>query len=135
MNNPKNTALEHAPRMRVFIGSTLMNTNTNITLPDAVACYFGAANRFDAESAAACFTPDATVHDEGQDHVGTEAIRSWVSHTGEKYQPQVKVISARENGDKLAVAVRVAGQFPGSPVELEFELSLHHGKIAELRIQ
>ena len=112
-----------------------MNTNTNVTLPDAVARYFDAANRFDADSAAACFTPNAVVHDEGKDHVGTEGIRSWVSHTSENYQPQVTVLSARENGDQLAVTARVAGQFPGSPVELEFNLTLRHGRIAKLAIQ
>ena len=112
-----------------------MNTNTNVTLPDAVARYFDAANRFDAESAAACFTPDAVVHDEGKNHVGTEAIRGWVSHASEQYQPQVKVLSAEENGEQLAVAARVSGQFPGSPVELAFKLTLRHGRIAELAIQ
>ena len=112
-----------------------MNTNTNVTLPDAVTRYFDAANRFDADSAAACFTSDAVVHDEGKDHVGTEAIRSWVAHTSESYQPQVTVLGAQENGDKLSVAARVAGQFPGSPAELGFELSLRDGKIAELGIR
>jgi hypothetical protein len=135
MNKAKNKALEHFPPARVFIGSTLMNTNTNVTLPDAVTRYFDAANRFDADLAAACFTSDAVVHDEGKDHVGTEAIRNWVTHTSEQYQPQVTVLGARENGEKLAVAVRVAGQFPGSPAELGFELSLRDGKIAELGIQ
>ncbi len=112
-----------------------MNTKTEVTLPNAVARYFDATNRFDAESAAACFTPDATVHDEGKTHVGTEAIRDWVAHASEQYQPQATVLSAREDGDKLAVATRVAGQFPGSPVELEFAFSLRDEKIAELAVQ
>jgi hypothetical protein len=111
-----------------------MNTN-NKALPDVVARYLDAANRFDAESAAACFTPEATVRDEGQAHVGTEAIRKWVSHTSKEYQPQVTVVSAEVNEDKLTVAVTVTGQFPGSPTGLKFGFTLRDGKIAELTIQ
>jgi len=112
-----------------------MNTNTNVTLPDAIVRYFDASNRFDSESAAACFTSDAIVRDEGQTHVGTEAIRNWISHASEKYQPQATALNARQNGEKLAVAVRVTGQFPGSPAELEFEFTLRQEGIAELAIQ
>src|SRR6187402_959797 len=108
-----------------------MKTNTT-TLPQAVTRYFEASNRFDAESAAACFTPEATVHDEGKTHVGTEQIRNWVSHASKEYQPRASVVGAQQNGDKLAVTVNVSGQFPGSPIELDFEFSLRGGKIAEL---
>jgi hypothetical protein len=45
------------------------------------------------------------------------------------------VISASENGNKLLLAVRVAGQFPGSPVELKFGFLLREDRIAELVIQ
>ena len=110
-----------------------MKTNTT-TLPQAVTRYFEASNRFDAESAAACFTPDATVRDEGKTHVGTEEIRNWVSHASKEYQPQASVVSAQQKGDKVGVTVSVTGQFPGSPVELDFEFSLRDEKIAELSV-
>ncbi|MCW1912442.1 nuclear transport factor 2 family protein [Luteolibacter sp. GHJ8] len=103
-------------------------------LPEAVTRYIEASNRFDAESAAACFTPEATVRDEGKTHVGTEQIRSWVSHSSEAYQPQASVVGAEQKGDKLAVTVNVTGQFPGSPVELDFEFLLSGEKIAELAV-
>jgi hypothetical protein len=111
-----------------------MKTNTT-NLPEAVTRYLDATNRFDAESAAACFTPEATVHDDGKTHVGTDEIRNWVSHASKEYQPQASVVSAQKKGDKLAVAVSVTGQFPGSPVELNFEFALRNEKIAELTIQ
>lgn len=112
-----------------------MNTYTNTTLPDVVTGYFDATNRFDADTAAACFTSDAVVHDEGKDHVGTEAIRGWVAHASEKYQPQATVMSAQEKGDQLFVAARVTGDFPGNSADLEFAFSLRDGKIAELSIR
>ncbi len=107
---------------------------TNPLLPEAVTQYFEASNRFDAESAAACFTPEATVRDEGKTHVGTEQIRNWVSHASKEYRPQASVVGARPRGDKLAVTVNVTGQFPGSPIELDFEFSLRGEKIAELTV-
>lgn len=131
MNKPKNTALEAAGSVEVFFKSMGINTTT---LPEAVARYFDATNRFDAESAAACFTPEATVRDDGKTHVGTDEIRNWVSHASKEYQPQASVIGAKEMGGVLTVAVSVAGQFPGSPVVLDFEFSLRDEKIAELTV-
>ena len=130
MSNPKNTALEAATPGRVCFDSMKANT----PLPQAVTRYFDATNRFDAESAAACFTPDATVRDEGKTHVGTEEIRNWVSHASKEYQPQASVVGAQQKGDQLAVTVSVSGQFPGSPVELDFEFSLRDEKISELSV-
>lgn len=110
-----------------------MKTNTT-TLPEAVTRYFDASNRFDAESAAACFTPDAIVRDEAKTHIGTDEIRNWVSHYSKEYQPQASVVGAQQKGDKVAAAVRVTGRFPGSPVELDYDFSLRGGKIAELTV-
>ncbi|PTX92113.1 polyketide cyclase [Verrucomicrobia bacterium LW23] len=131
MSKPKNTALEVATWGEVLFNS--MKTTTT-TLPEAVHRYFEATNRFDAEAAAACFTPEAIVRDEGKTHVGTDEIRNWVSHSSKEYQPRASVLGAEQKGDVLAVAVSVAGQFPGSPVELDFEFSLRDEKIAELAV-
>ena len=34
----------------------------------------------------ACFEPDAAVHDEGRDIVGTDAVRAWKQETSVKYR-------------------------------------------------
>lgn len=103
-------------------------------LPESVAEYFATSNRFDADSAAACFTPDATVHDEGKTHVGIAQIRHWIASASEAYQPQATVLRARHEGDQLAVSVQVTGQFPQSPIELDFDFTLRAGKIAALTV-
>lgn len=113
---------------------TTINTAVSILLPDAVARYFEAANRFDPESAAACFTSDASVRDEGHSYIGTDAIKQWVFMAGEKYRPHATVLSTNKEGEKIDVAVRVAGQFPGSPIELTFVFLLRNDAIAELSI-
>lgn len=105
-----------------------------LTLPNAVTQYLAAANRHDAEAAAACFTIDATVHDENHEHVGRDAVRQWVEETSRKYQPAFTLMRTAVRGDEVSLAVAVAGQFPGSPVTLDYELRLEGGKIAALTI-
>ena len=70
-----------------------------------------------------------------QNIVGIEAIESWVAESSEKYQPHATVTRVQNEGEKVAITVNVAGQFPGSPVDLEFDFQLREGKIAQLTIQ
>ncbi|WP_269537846.1 nuclear transport factor 2 family protein [Cerasicoccus fimbriatus] len=112
-----------------------MKTNTTDHLPKPVAEYIEAVNRFDAAAAAACFTSEATVHDEGGDHVGAAAIECWVAKTSHRYRPHATITNVQGFGEKLRMAVKVAGDFPGSPIELDYELRVSDGKILELSIQ
>jgi ketosteroid isomerase-like protein len=105
------------------------------TLPAAVTRYLEAANRFDALVAADCFTADASVHDENHDYVGRDAIRAWVAETSGKYRPVFTVMRAAADGDTVSLSVAVSGQFPGSPVTLDYQLRLRDGKIATLTIE
>jgi hypothetical protein len=111
-----------------------MNSTTP-TLPSAVTRYLTAANRFDAQGAAICFTANAAVHDENQDYLGRGAIRSWIAETSRKYRPAFTVMRAAVKGDAVSLAVAVSGQFPGSPVTLDYELRLRAGKILTLTIE
>jgi ketosteroid isomerase-like protein len=112
-----------------------MKTTTETqTLPAAVTRYLEAANHFDAVAAADCFTADATVHDENQDHDGREAIRCWIKETSRKYHPAFTVMRSAVYGDDVTLAVAVSGQFPGSPVTLDYMIRLEAGKILLLTI-
>ena len=108
---------------------------TNSNLPESVARYIEASNNFDAQAASACFATDASVRDMEQDIVGIKAIESWVAESSAKYQPQATVTRVQNEGENVAITVDVAGQFPGSPVELEFDFHLRQGKIAQLTIR
>lgn len=110
-----------------------MNTNNTISLPAAVASYFEAANQFDAVAAAACFTSDAIVRDNGHEFIGTAAIERLMSQSNE-VQPQVTVTSARVEGETAHIVGTLEGNFPGSPVELNFEFHLQEENIAQLTI-
>lgn len=103
--------------------------------PAIITRYLEAANRFDAAGAAECFTADARVHDEGHDHVGQDAVRAWVAETSHKYQPKFDLLEVKGSGAQVPVFVRVSGRFPGSPIDLEYAVTLRDGKIATLNIQ
>lgn len=108
-----------------------MNTKNTISLPAVVASYFEAANQFDAVAAAACFTSDAMVCDNGREFIGTAAIERLMSESNE-VQPQLTVTSAKLDGEIANIVGTVEGNFPESPVELDFEFYLQDGKISQL---
>jgi hypothetical protein len=110
-------------------------TTTTTRLPAAVTRYLEAANRFEATAAADCFTTDASVHDEDHDYAGREDIITWVAETSRKYRPAFTLMSATVNGDDVSLLVAVSGQFPGSPVTLDYQLRLSGGKISTLTIE
>jgi hypothetical protein len=102
---------------------------------DPIQCYFAAANARRTDDACDCFSPDAHVHDENHDHHGTAAIRAWIEETGRKYQPQVEILRTEETGDSVTVTGLVSGDFPGSPVELDYSFTLANGTISRLSIE
>jgi hypothetical protein len=127
MSEAKNTALGSRAPFGYSKRVTTPNMKTTTTnLPAAVSQYFAAANRFDA---------DATVHDENHDYAGREAIRGWVAETSRKYQPMFTLMRTSVQDGQVSLSVAVAGQFPGSPVTLDYELRLRGGKISTLTIE
>jgi len=103
-------------------------------LPKTVAAYVEAYNARNPEAAAACFSEDALVHDEGKDHRGRKAIREWIGETLEKYQPLLSPGKVEGSDRNPVVAVTVSGSFHGSPVTLRFQFTMEDDRIAELNI-
>ncbi|GAA4702908.1 nuclear transport factor 2 family protein [Pseudonocardia yuanmonensis] len=109
-------------------------SETLVDAPEAVAAYLRARTDTDVETIVGCFAPDAVVHDEGRDHVGTEAIRAWTNGVAAAYTLTRTVRSVRSIGPATVVAVEVAGNFPGSPVVLHHHFTLTDRGIAALTI-
>jgi ketosteroid isomerase-like protein len=104
-------------------------------LPDTLKRYFAAQNRHDIEALVACFAADAVVRDEGQDILGTEAIRSWKKATSARYRVTVEPLECRHEEGRTVVMARVSGAFPGSPANLTYRFGLAgDGRIGELAI-
>ena len=104
------------------------------TSPAVIHSYFDASNRNDIDSLVACFAPDATVTDESATHRGSDEIRRWAIDVRKKYEFQAQVINSRQQPGRTIVTARVSGNFPGSPVNLDFQFSLDAEKIHSLSI-
>jgi hypothetical protein len=103
--------------------------HTQATEPaELIERYFHRAALSDTDGYFAQFHPDATVEDEGQHHHGVDAIRAWRS--------EVPMVSyevrdmQRDDRKHIARAV-IAGDFPGSPVELALHFTFTHGGLIQ----
>jgi hypothetical protein len=95
--------------------------------------YFQLAPLSDTDAYFAQFDADATVEDEGHEHHGVDAIRAWRSEVP-TVRYEVRGIRG-DDGKHVARAV-IAGDFPGSPVELDFYFTFtDDGLIESLRIR
>jgi ketosteroid isomerase-like protein len=104
-----------------------------IDLPAPVAAYF-AADTIGAGAVAQCFTDGAVVIDERQEYRGRTAIARWKAEASAKFRYTVEQLGADVSGDQTTVTGRVTGDFPGSPVDLQYRFTLEGDKIARLEI-
>jgi len=104
-------------------------------LPQPLNEYFRASNEHDVAALLASFAVDATVQDEGKEYVGAVAIRMWIEETIRKYGFTVEVAGTRDEDGKTVVTGRVAGTFPGSPVNVTYEFTLGRQRIVRLVIR
>jgi len=58
-----------------------------------------------------------------------------MEEVSKKYRPTVDVIDVGQMDDQTIVTGRVAGNFPGSPVDLRYTFILAGEKIARLEIR
>ncbi|GAB3051179.1 nuclear transport factor 2 family protein [Stenotrophomonas tumulicola] len=106
-----------------------------VSLPTSIADYFSLSNGDAGVGVEDCFTDDALVADEHQQHRGTAAIQSWLDHTRAQYDFQTVPLRVFADGDRTVVHARVTGNFPGGEVELAFAFVLQAAKIRRLDIQ
>ena len=104
-------------------------------LPTPIAIYIEAENRGDVEALAQCFAGDAVVRDEDQTIEGLPAIKEWKAETKKKYQHTIEPLASAQKDGKTIVTNRLTGNFPGSPIELEFVFALDGDKIVSLEIR
>lgn len=105
-----------------------------ISLPAAIAIYFEISNGIETDRLDRCFTVDATVRDEGRTYRGHDAIATWVKETREKIEFSVEPLNVLRDGNRVTVAARVVGNFPGSPIELDHAFQLTGDRIVSLEI-
>ena len=107
---------------------------TVMKLPAPIAGYVAAGNSGDLASLGKVFAPNARVRDEGHDYYGLAAIGDWMAGTKKKYGHRMEPLEVVQRGGKSAVTMRLAGDFPGSPVTVQFVFTIARGKIESLEV-
>jgi hypothetical protein len=107
----------------------------SVDLPAPIAIYIAAENRGDTEALIQCFAEHAVVRDEGRTIAGLAAIKQWKAETKKKYQHTIEPLALVQRDDQTIVTNRLTGNFPGSPIELQFIFGLDGNKIASLEIR
>jgi SnoaL-like domain len=106
-----------------------------LNVPEPVAGLLAAEEAEDADVLSRCFTEDGTVHDEGRDYHGRTSIQQWKKEVDAKYRYLLQPVNAQTHGDKVVLRARLTGEFPGSPVDLDYIFKLSNDKIASLEIR
>ena len=106
----------------------------SVPLPPPVDLYVQIENSGDVEALSECFASNATVRDEGRTFEGLPAIKIWKADTKKKYNHTVAPLEVAHRDGKTVLRAKLTGDFPGSPVTLEFSFVLKDGKIASLEI-
>jgi hypothetical protein len=103
-------------------------------LPKPIARYVSAENSGNTKLFDECFADDAVVRDESETHKGLAAIKEWKAETKRKYQHTVEPLHVVEQEGRFIITNRLTGNFPGSPIELDFVFTIQDDKIVSLEI-
>ncbi len=109
-------------------------TMTTLLFP-SIATYFEVSNGGDPARLAGCFTEDAFVRDERHTHQGHSAIQSWIAGTRAAFDYSVTPMKVTQDGARVTVVAKVAGNFPGSPVMLDHLFLMSGDDIHSLEIR
>ena len=105
-----------------------------IPLPPAIAGYFAADSSDDIATLLRTFTDDAVVVDEGNTHRAHGEIAAWKTQASTQYSYTVDPFAIHQDGDQITVTAHLAGNFPGSPLDLRYRFALRGDRIAALEI-
>jgi ketosteroid isomerase-like protein len=106
-----------------------------IELPWIIAAFVKAKNDRDVNAVINCFASDAVVHDEGREMRGVTAIKEWSDNTHKKYQFTIDPTDIVKSDKETVLTATLTGNFPGSPVALDFHFTIKDDKICALAIQ
>ncbi|GAB2613421.1 nuclear transport factor 2 family protein [Pseudactinotalea suaedae] len=105
-------------------------------VPAAVPIYLDAHDEKRHLDAAAVFTPDATVLDEGRTYEGIQAIRDWMKRSSSEYTyTSTRIGQQVVDEDHVVVQIRIDGNFPGGTATLRYQFELQDGLIRRLAIE
>lgn len=101
-------------------------------LPKVIEDLVKAQDNFDSNAYANCFTETAVVFDEGKTHQGRKEIEKWINKANETYQATMKPLDYSETEQILEA--EISGNFPGSPLVLNYQFEIMNQQIQSLKI-
>lgn len=103
-------------------------------IPEVVSAYFDADQANDVDALNHIFSDSAIVEDDGSLYRGIVEIRTWLLVMKEKYQYSLEIIDVSNTDHISTVLTQGSGNFPNSPVKLNFQFTLENDKVVKLRI-
>ena len=103
-------------------------------LPPTIARFVETSNVRDVSGFVSCFAADAVVDDDGGTHRGLDQVREWKQKTQDTNRYRIDPVRLeRRSGDTILTAT-LTGDFPGSPVDLNYAFTMVGDAIEALRI-
>ena len=106
------------------------------TLPSVVTTYLEAHVNHHYDRAAATFTPDAVVIDDGHTYTSIKQIRPWLERSSTEWEYTTTPTGQQTTDDEhVIVRVHLEGNFPGGQVDLRYQFTLTGNLITALAIE
>lgn len=93
-------------------------------LPPVISRFVEASNARDVDALVACFAANAVVEDEGRTHRGLSEVRAWKQETEDRFRYTIEPLSLEQRDGRAILVATLAGNFPGSPVDLFYEFTI-----------
>jgi hypothetical protein len=105
-----------------------------MNLPPVIARFVDASNARELDSFVSCFAAGAVVEDEGHTHRGLAEVRAWKQETEDRYRYTIEPSNLDQRNGQAILTATLAGDFPGSPIDLFYEFTIVDDAIEALRI-
>lgn len=105
-----------------------------MNLPKVIADLVTAQNNFDSVAYAKCFADTAVVFDEGRTHNGRKEIAHWIADANKRYEATMKPVSFEEQETESILIAEASGNFPGSPILMNYHMKIADDLIQSLKI-
>jgi hypothetical protein len=105
-----------------------------MNLPKVISDLVAAQNNFDSSAYAKCFSETAVVKDEGKTHKDRKEIEEWIADSNERYSAIITPVDYEVYETESILKAETSGNFPGSPIILNYHLVIADGLIQTLKI-
>ncbi len=106
----------------------------NLNLPKVISDLLTAQKNYDSDAYADCFSETAVVFDEGNEYKGRKEIKNWIEDANQQFKTTMEAIKYSETNSTGILTAKISGEFEGSPVLLDYHLTIADNRIERLEI-